>query len=228
MTLGRAYAMFPVLAFALLTLGGACAMAATPPSPEALSRVLSDPELWGKDFPAVLAQLASWRRTGETTVAVFPDKVVGERRYAKREEAAAASERLRQEAAPPRPRSGLPGGMTQKIAGAQQELSRFRTEAQAFNEDDSYRVVWSAPSAQLLKPGLTVAKVRERLGQPTETRQLVLQTEGESRPVILTLYVYLGGAVAFAESDVATRPGSVDRVLLDLPAVTGVLFEKPQ
>jgi hypothetical protein len=227
-TLRRASTIFPVLAVALLLPGGASAMAAAPPSAEALSRVLSDPALWGKDFPAALMALSSWRRAGETTVAVFPDKMAGEKRYPKPDDAGRGAERLRQATAapPPKPRSGLPGGLSQTLTAAREQLPRFRVEAPAFLEDDSFRVTWSAPSAQLLPPGLTVATVRERLGQPAEKRRVVLQTEGERRPVILTLNVYLGGAVVFAESDMAPRPGLVDRVLLDVPAMTAVLFEE--
>jgi hypothetical protein len=224
--LRRSFAILPALAFTLLFPVGADAMAVPRPSPEALSKVLNDPALWGPDFPAALAQLPSWLRAGETTVAVFPDKVAGETRFPKPEDATRAAEQLRQAAAAAaKPRSGLPGGLSQTLTGAREPLSKFRVEAPAFLEDGSFRVTWSAPSAQLLKPGLTVATVRERLGAPAATRLLVLHAKGDERPVILTLSVYLGGAVIFAEADVAPRPGFVDRVLLDVPALAAALFE---
>jgi hypothetical protein len=159
-------------------------------------------------------------------VSVFSDKVVGEKRYASRDEAGAASERLRQAqtAASPQPRDKLPGELLRRLSDARQQLSRFRTEVQAFREDSSYHVVWRAPASQFLAPGLTVETVRESLGPPEETRDVVVQSEGDRRPVILTLNVYLGGAVIFAEADVAPRPGLVDRVLLDSRLLSDALF----
>jgi len=217
----------PLLVLAVALMAGAvhAATASTPPTP-ALPQVLGHPELWGKDFPAALAQIESWRQAGEATVAVFPDKMVGEKRYASRDEAGAASERLRQAqaAALPQPRGKLPGDLLQRLSEASKQLPRFRAEVQAFREDSSYHVVWSAPASQFLAPGLTVAKVRESLGPPEETRDVVVQSEGDRRPVILTLNVYLGGAVIFAEADVAPRPGLVDRVLLDSRALSDALF----
>ena len=212
------------LVFAVLFTLGACAMAAPPPPADALAKVLNDPALWGKDFPAALALLPSWRKAGEAAVAVFPDRMAGETRHRTAAEAARAADRFKQaETAPPKPRGGLPGGLTDRLTRGRAQASAFRTEAAAFVEDDSFRVSWGGPGAQLLAPGLTVATVRGRLGEPVEKKLVVLQTEGERRPVVLTLYVYLGGAMSFAESDHGP-PGLVNRVLLDLPAMTPVLF----
>jgi len=195
-------------------------------SQEKLRQVLGAPEIWGKDFPAALTAIESWRQAGETTVAVFADKMVGEKPYANRDEARAASDRLRKALAAVQlqPRDNLPGDLLRKLSGARKELSRFRTEGQAFWEDDSYHVVLSAPAAQFLAPGLTMEKVRERLGPPAEIRAVAIQSQGDRRPVILTLNIYLGGAVAFAETDIAPRPGFVDRVLLDSKGLSEALF----
>jgi hypothetical protein len=96
----------------------------------------------------------------------------------------------------------------------------------SFQDDDSVRVISTRPDAQFLTPNLTVATVQERLGPPEKVEQQVIQGEGERRPVVLTLYRYADGAVTFAESDIAARPGMVDRVLLDASAVVNAIQVK--
>jgi hypothetical protein len=43
---------------------------------------------------------------------------------------------------------------------------------------------------------------------------------------VLTVYTYAGGSIAFAEADIAPRPGLVNRVRLDVPAVTAALAKE--
>ena len=65
--------------------------------------------------------------------------------------------------------------------------------------------------------------VLERLGRPERVTTELLDDGTERRPIILTIYHYAGGVIAFAESDVAPRPGFINRVFLDVSAVTAAL-----
>jgi hypothetical protein len=82
----------------------------------------------------------------------------------------------------------------------------------------------NSPSG-FLNPKMTVAAVVERLGKPEKIVRQLIQTEKERRPIVLTLYTYAGNAIAFAESDISPIPGSVDRVILDVPSITAELFQ---
>jgi hypothetical protein len=93
-----------------------------------------------------------------------------------------------------------------------------------FAEDRSVRV--AIGSVALLPPALTVSKVREQIGAPDRTTRQLIEGPGESRPLVLTVYTYAGGSIAFAEADIAARPGLVNRVRLDVPAVTAALAKE--
>jgi hypothetical protein len=66
--------------------------------------------------------------------------------------------------------------------------------------------------------------VEAAFGKPETITTLVIQSKRDMRPAILTLNSYAGGAIIFAESDLAPRPGLVDRVILDVPVMASMLF----
>jgi hypothetical protein len=69
-----------------------------------------------------------------------------------------------------------------------------------------------------------VARVSRLLGQPEKVSSVAVQTYSDRRPEILTLHIYAGGNIAFAESNLALSPGLVDRVLLKVPATTAAVI----
>ena len=81
------------------------------------------------------------------------------------------------------------------------------------------------PSYQFLPERLTTKQVEEVAGRPEKVATEVIQTEGERRPVTLTLRSYAGGAIVYAESDWAPTPGLVDRVILNVSTVTATAFK---
>jgi hypothetical protein len=204
------------------------AMAQPPPTPSkpSLAAILTDSTLWGKDFPVALASLQSWSKAGQRTVMIFQDRIVGGIPFKSREEAEQKGKEvtdamMRTEFKP------KPGFEAMFRGVAPKPAAELKAEViERFQDDDSVRIASTGPGAQFLAPNLTVATVRERLGQPEKVEQKVIQSEGERRPVILTLYRYADGAVTFAESDIAARPGTVDRVLLDAPAVVNAIQVK--
>jgi hypothetical protein len=207
----------------------ACMVARAQPSPApskpTLSSILSDRTLWGKDFPLALASLQSAHEVGERRVAIFPTRIVGGTAFKTREDAEQTSRTLTEAMAArefkPKPEFEA---MFRAIGPRPAELLKAEI-IPAFADDDSIRVAWTRPEAEFLPPKLTVAAVQKRLGPPEKVETEVIQSEGERRPTVLTLYRYADGAVSFAESDIAAQPGLVDRVLLDAPAVMSTLFE---
>lgn len=185
-------------------------------------RILADSTLWGEDFPAVLGFLPVWQEVGERRVVVFADRVLGATDYetaaAAESRAAALAEAMKRQPAAVRSRS-----LSELVEGYQAAAPSLQAEIIAFPEADSQRVGWRTPSLRLLADGLTMEAVRERLGPPEEVTQRVVQGEGERRPAVLRGLSYAGGAVVFIETDLVPRPGFVDRVMLDMPAVTAAL-----
>jgi hypothetical protein len=191
----------------------------------ALAKIFGEPDLWGKDYPAALASLPAWNRLGEKRVWVFADRIIGGSPHKTREEAQGEAERFSEAIKALRPRpapkfEALLRERTEQLSAAKMEVIPF------FKDDGTARIAWTTGAYQLLAPQLNMATVKERLGPPEKVSTEVVQGEGERRPVILTLHSYAGGAVAFVASDLAPRPGSVNRVLLDVPAVTAALFEE--
>jgi hypothetical protein len=192
---------------------------------DALVKIFTAPGLWGKDYPAALASLPAWNRLGEKSVWVFADRVIGGLPHKTREEAQAEAKRFSEAVKELRPKpvpkfETLLKDKTEQLRAGKMEVIPF------FQDDGTARIAWTTGSHQLLAPRLKMATVKERLGPAKKVSTEVIQGQGERRPVILTVHSYADGAVAFAESDVAPRPGFVNRVILDVPVVTAALFEE--
>jgi hypothetical protein len=183
-------------------------------------------DLWGKELPAALARLPSWAspEVKEDKVAVFPHLIEGTRPFESSNEAKANLKKLETamqvKPGKPRPQSQP---LIQKHLGA---APSYRAEVRISLDDQKPRLAWVGPNLQFLKEGLTIAAVQQQLGRPEKVTRQVIQTDGDRRPVTLTLHLYAGGAVAFAESDLNPKPGVVDRALLDVPAVKAALFSE--
>lgn len=189
-----------------------------------VAQVLTKAGIWGKDFPTVLAFLESWNRINEQKIYVFPDRVVGSTQYNSRDAARGAAARLSD--AMKAPRSRPKAGLADLLRGASpQAQTQLRVEVIRFlPDDDSFHVAWLNPSAQLLGRNVSIATLQQRLGPPEKSTLELIQNETERRPVVLTLHSYAGGAIIFAESDWSAVPGTVDRVILDVKAVTAALY----
>lgn len=190
----------------------------------AVVRILDDRALWGEDFYGLLASLATFQQAGEPRIQVFADRVVGTKRYDGLAEAQRRARALEQALRSPKDQS-YAAGVRRRYA-TQRPLALNPTAIQ-FVDDGSYRVAVLAPDARFLPAGLKTATVLERLGKPEKVTTELLDDGKERRPVILTVYHYAGGAIAFAESDIAPRPGFVNRVFLDVPAITSSLEAAP-
>jgi len=186
-----------------------------------LSQVLSNDKLWGKDFPAVLASLKAWQDAGASQVLIFPNRVLSSSAFKAQQPAEAALGKFTQtlHAAPPQPQKSF-----EKLMAAA-PMEQFQAGVIAFGEDNTQRVAWTAPSASLLAPDLTIAKVKEAIGPPQKVTKQLIQGEGDRRPIELTLYSYSNGNVIFAESNYSSPGGAVDRVLLNVSAASRVLFK---
>jgi hypothetical protein len=189
-----------------------------------IRRILSDSKLWGKDFPAVLAALPSFNRAGEIRIAVFPDRIVGERKFKSLDEAGREAENVSKYLNLGQIKF-RPEFETLFQRGFRERAAALKPEPLNFLDDDTKRVAVLSRGSQFLAPGLTIATVRQILGEPEKITKELLDN-GERRPIILKLYHYAGGAVAFAESNWTTRPGDVDRAFLNVPAATAAVFQE--
>jgi len=55
-----------------------------------LARILTNRALWGRDFATALSSIPAWNQSGETTVLVFSDRVMGNEEFEKRKGAETA------------------------------------------------------------------------------------------------------------------------------------------
>lgn len=203
-----------------ITLSAAAALRQTPAKAPAVVPILSDRALWGEEFYGLLAFLPDFQNAGEQRIAIFADRVVGARRSESLREAQRRARALDQDL-----RRGPDRSLTTVVNRLFQVQKPPAVNATAiqFLDDRSYRVAVLAPDARFLARGLKTATVLERLGRPERVTTELLDDGTERRPIILTIYHYAGGAIAFAESDVAPRPGFINRVFLDVSAVTAAL-----
>ena len=188
-----------------------------------IRRILSDTRLWGKDLPTVLAALPAFARGGENRIAVFPNRIVADRKFKSMAEARRESQSVLRFWSS-RQTKLKPEYQTMLQRGFQERAMTLKPEAIKFSDDNSIRVAAISSAGQFLAPNLTIETVRGILGQPEKVTNEVLDNGYERRPIVLTLYHYAGGAIAFAESDISVRQGSVDRVFLNVQAATSAIF----
>jgi hypothetical protein len=186
-----------------------------------LLRILSNQAVFGKDFGAVLRSLPAWNSYGEHEVAVFAHQVVGSTRHDTREEAQKGAAQLNATLLNVQARL-----KSEFSALAPAPPTTLRAEAIAFPEDDSYRVTVADSSLQLLNPELTLERLKKELGAPQKVAYVTLQNKTERRPIQLTLYEYADGQVAFAMPDLSLHPGIIDRVHINVRAVSAAAFQE--
>ena len=193
------------------------------PNASVLERILIDPRLWGEDGFAFFASLDRWSNAGETSVLIYPDRVVGGTRFDTLED---AQERAKQiAAAMQRPRAKLrPLFAAHYRLALAKKAQPLEIEATRFLEDDSFRVVWRRKDGQYLRKDLTFRVVLEAYGPPEKTTTEVVQSRGERRPAVLTMHHYASDAIDFVESDLSPTPGLLNRVIVDVRTVAAQIF----
>jgi hypothetical protein len=193
------------------------------PAPTPLVRMLRDPVIWGRDFPLVIASLPAFEHAGDTAIVVSQSRAVGSRSFESVRVAESAANELARTVAERR-------GMARQGIAALVDSARRITMPQATAVPDpeasTTHVGWANPSLQFLMRSLPVATVKNRLGDPERITKLLIDSGGERRPVVLTLYHFANDAVVFAESDWAAKPGLVDRVFLNVARLTAALYQE--
>lgn len=182
--------------------------------------ILTNKNLWGKDLLTVLTVLEGFQKANESQIAVFPTKVVTTKPLKSEDEAKGVANRL-EKALDEVNKNPTPFSRKIIQLNKNQKKSFDAEVLRYFSEDESIRV--QVDSLDLFSAQLTVEAVKKEIGQPEKVTKLVIQTEGEQRPLILTLYSYVGGAIVFAEADIAARPGLVNRVIFDVPKIIAAL-----
>jgi hypothetical protein len=183
-----------------------------------IQKILLDTALWGRDFPALLAQLPAMRAAGEAELHVFADRAAGARAFPTASTAQAPIQRAREAVA--KSVQFQPALAALEKQAVQPAGGALRLEAARGVDADGFHVVaLRTADLQLLAPGLTIATVRTRLGAPGQVTRRTIHAQGDSKPTVLTLHSYAGGAIAFAESNMA-EPGVVERVVLNITAVS--------
>jgi hypothetical protein len=183
-----------------------------------IQKILLDTALWGRDFPALLAQLPAMIAAGETILYVFPDRAAGGRAFPTVSDAQPAIQRTREAVA--KPVQFQPALAALQKQAVQPAGGPLRLEAARVVDADGFHIVaLRTGDLQLLAPGLTIAAVRARLGPPGQVTRRTIHAQGDSKPTVLTLHSYVGGAIAFAESNME-EAGVVERVVLNLSAVS--------
>jgi hypothetical protein len=122
--------------------------------------------------------------------------------------------------------SGLQSRTTQAAAGVPAaRASTLRAVVAFMPEDGTRRLALRRDNPTFLRTGIKLAVIEERYGKPQRVFTEIVESQGERRPAVLTVYEYDGGAVRFASSDFSRFPGSVDRVFLDLAALERALAD---
>lgn len=224
-----------IIAFALVVSVIQIAASGTPPPPAPgaaavqdeqtkIKAILADPALWGKDFDSLLSTLKDWRESGESKIEVFAGEAVGAtpppNAVSARGQATQLHSRMIEDDPKFKPEFE---GQLNKVASV--EIDKVVPTVHPSKDDQMPRVVMLNKSerTEYLAPGLTIDTVQARLGQPESVSEEVKDTGDERRPIVLKRYHYAGGAIIFAESDV-TKPGKVERVILDATRISGAIF----
>ena len=186
-------------------------------------KILSNHALWDVEFASTVKYLHSWKKLDQSNVILFRDQLLSSKAYQNGPDAERAAARL-QEILFDRQPSFAPSfaDLLRRADGAPPTVKVI----DFFADDDSYRVGWACTPGTSFTKALTIKIVRDELGEPQGgvSHEIVRSERGGRRPVVLTLYRYADGAITYAESDLADKPGRVDRVLLDISKLSAVIF----
>jgi hypothetical protein len=197
-----------IVALLFLAAGTASAQSAAEATP-VLAKVINDRELFGDDGIAALRAAAAWRGAVQRFVVVEAEQIVADQPLSEAEAAAV---------------SGMQQRTTQSSTGeAAARASTLRAVVVFMPDDGTRRLALRRDNPTFLRTGIKLAVIEQRYGKPQRVFTEVVQSRGERRPAVLTVYEYDGGAVRFASSDFSRFPGSVDRVFLDLAALERAL-----
>jgi hypothetical protein len=191
---------------------------------EEIKKILSDPTIWGKDFPQFLKTLPLFAGSGEKTVLIFPKSVVGGTPYPNLPQSLKAIERAN--AANRAVNDTRQGEAFKRAIGMRSGEVLTLFHANPFGEDDSQRVTLERLGSEFLLPDNSIAAIRKSQGEPQKITKVRINGESEDRPEVLTYYEYAGGAVTFVMHNYR-RYGYVDRVILNITAVQSALASKP-
>ena len=216
---------FKILFLCALAMGllSACTLKPIPKHPRSsLTTILTDRTLWGKDYPGVLAYLQGWNKIGEPTVAVFPTIVVGTTFYKDTDEVRKKGQELSRvlQEVPPQLNRDFEFLLTE----ARLRPPPCQVKTFMLPETSATQIQCAGPSLQLVAPELGLAVIVQRFGKPEKVTREVTELQKGQRPVVLTLHHYADGAVIFVETDWDPRPGTVNRILLDVHAVIELIF----
>jgi hypothetical protein len=199
-----------------------------------LAKVLTDQHVWGRDFPAVLANMEQWGELGPQRISVERNQVVTDRRYSG---LPAAQDALNQFLRLLPPKRGKDVELVRRLFQteskhlilAEQVNSPEQTEPSLIEGNGGIRLGFLS-GKELLAPELTATVLVHELGKPTKVTRKIIRSEFEARSEVLTSFTYSKGAVEFIQSSYSpTLPKTgdhiVDRAVLDGSQVVGLLRE---
>jgi hypothetical protein len=184
-------------------------------------KFLADQNIWGPDATQVFAYLDRWKKEGESSIQVYPDRIVGGTKFETAAQAKERADRISQAIKRP-PAKLSPELATSFKAALTRKTLSLQIEFALYLEDDSFRLIAKQPNAEYLKQGLTMSAVSTAYGSPEKTSTEVVHARGDRRPAVLTISEYEGGKIKFVQSDLSPDPNVVDRVILDVSAAAAV------
>jgi hypothetical protein len=194
---------------------------------EKIIKILSDPVLWRKDFPSLLATLKNWNIAGESKVTVFSNQASGARKFDLAGfEALSEAAELHSLMVEKRPdlRPDVEASLTNNFHASLTTLSPVAKPSQHESKSLVTLDTRTIAPPELVASGLTLAVVRQQSGEPESISTQVIDSGDERRPIILTLYHYAGDSIVFAVSDMDPIPDVIERVILDTSKVSEALF----
>jgi hypothetical protein len=218
--------------FAVLICGVVCTSAGycQEHSKVTLEKVLSNPNIWGKDFKTALADVSVLQAIGEGEVAIFPDKVqsTSPKNDTAELQNLVVEFRTALSTVPKETRDGVRDVMNcDKSSSSARCQTGFLLGSQTVKEVHEHgetQVAAASKQLQFLAPDANVSLIKKELGPPEAVTQKVVQTEYERRPEVLTEYHYASGQITFVTSSMGSN-GRVDRVYVDANAVSTSLSE---
>ncbi|MGB6474091.1 MAG: hypothetical protein WBF04_08410 [Candidatus Sulfotelmatobacter sp.] len=191
-----------------------------------LQKILSNPNVWGKDFSTALADVLVLQKVGEHELKVEPNSIVGFKPLSPDNPGKAIADLQQALSTVSRysehvslllgcGEGAAKGPCTARVNSGGQTVKTTRESGQS-------TFVSSAPRKQFLAPTATVETLRKEFGPPERISQEVIQTEYERQPVIVTKYHYAGDAVVFATTNMKPN-GQLDHADVNADAVAQVL-----
>lgn len=188
-----------------------------------IAKIITNPRIWGKDFPSALKLVAASSQVSDERVAIRSDRLEVKPSSAQAPDLKQDLDKLQSvyRATPRETNNNIQALLTKSgESRGHWDMTGIFVSAQlrALEVGKTAEITTLRQKSEYLSPEVTVDVIKKEIGPPEKVTQQVIQNQYERLPVIETRYEYASGKAVFVTSNKKTA-GQIEKAYLDPKAV---------